>query len=372
MSLLATEILTPRYELAWYPWAVQYFFMIALSYSALLLTLPGLVFRRERLMPLARLALVVAVTCALVGPVALLADLHQPARFWHFYANPAPWSWMSIGSLLLPPYVALMLAYGWLAWRPALIRKGEGTDLSDRVARWVSLGRWQAPHWVQAVTGLLATVFAVGVMIYTGAELAIIKARPLWHTQWLPVMLALTGLISAAGLVLVLNRVMNGNHADVNRQGVSVILLSLIGAAVVAAVWFVQGLTGYSPSVEAAIESVQFNADWLVSAIWALTAGVVLFVMVALMRRFQGWLVFAWVAGLLAVHMGWAFRWMVLMEVQTVAKNTAGFYQLVVEAGSYGLMGIIGTFGLWLAVLLIIDIVVPWRETVAGRVRAHS
>lgn len=372
MSLLATEILTPRYELAWYPWAVQYFFMIALSYSALLLTLPGLVFRRKRFVPLARLALLVSVTCAVVGPVALLADLHQPARFWHFYASPAPWSWMSIGSLLLPPYVVLMLVYGWLAWRPALIIKGQGPAAGDRLARWISLGRWQAPRWALMAVGLLATLFAVGVMIYTGAELAIIKARPLWNTQWLPVMLVMTGLISAAGLVLVLNRFMNGGNPDVNRQGVTVILLALVGSAVVAAAWFVEGLTGYSASVEAALESVRDNPDWLVSAVWALTAGVVLFLLAAAMRRFQGWLVFAWVAGLLAVHMGWAFRWMVLMDVQTVAKNTAGFYQLVVEAGSYGLMGIIGTFGLWLAALLIIDIIVPWRETASGAEYAHS
>jgi len=50
------------------------------------------------------------------------------------------------------------------------------------------------------------------------------------------------------------------------------------------------------------------------------------------------------------------------MEVQTVAKNTAGYYQLVVELGSYGLMGIIGTFGLWLAVLLLIDLFIPWQD----------
>lgn len=67
-------------------------------------------------------------------------------------------------------------------------------------------------------------------------------------------------------------------------------------------------------------------------------------------------------ARLLAVHIGWTFRWMVLMEVQTVAKNTAGYYHYAIEAGSSGLLGIIGTFGLWLAALLIIDILVPWKK----------
>jgi len=159
MSLLATEILTPRYELAWYPWAVQYFFMIAISYSALMLSLPGLVFRRERFMPLARLALLVAVTCTLVGPVALLADLHQPARFWHFYASPAPWSWMSIGAVLLPPYVVLTILYGYFAWRPALLARGsEGQGWDAKLARLLCLGSWQTPRLAVVVFGALAAL----------------------------------------------------------------------------------------------------------------------------------------------------------------------------------------------------------------------
>ena len=28
------ELLAPRYDIAWYPWAVQYFFMIAVSYAS--------------------------------------------------------------------------------------------------------------------------------------------------------------------------------------------------------------------------------------------------------------------------------------------------------------------------------------------------
>jgi len=364
MSLLATEILTPRYELAWYPWAVQYFFMIAISYSALLMTLPGMVFGREKFMPLARLALLVAVTCTLVGPVALLADLHQPARFWHFYANPAPWSWMSIGAFLLPPYVLLTVLYAYFSWRPALMEKGsqsQGWDAS--LARLLCLGAWKTPRLAVIVTGLLAAALAFGIMVYTGAEIAIIRARPLWNTPWLPVMFVLTGLISAAGLVMLLNRLMTGGDASVNRQGLKIILVAIVAAAAVASIWLVQGLTGFSPSVQSALESVRYNPDWAAIAFWALAAGVVLFLSVVVLLRAPAWQRWAWLVALLAIHMGWAFRWMVLMEVQTVAKNTAGYYNLVVEAGSYGLMGIIGTFGLWLAVLLIIDILVPWRDT---------
>ena len=35
------ELLAPRYDIAWYPWAVQYFFMIAVSYASLWLAAPA-------------------------------------------------------------------------------------------------------------------------------------------------------------------------------------------------------------------------------------------------------------------------------------------------------------------------------------------
>ncbi|MCH8501962.1 MAG: polysulfide reductase NrfD [Aliidiomarina sp.] len=371
MNSSIIEILTPRYELAWYPWAVQYFFLIAISYSALLLSLPGTIGRgqfAQRWQPMARLALLITLTCTLVAPVALLADLHQPMRFWHFYANATSTSWMSIGSILLPLYLFSVLGYVWLAWRPALLQARQGHGFAAGVARLLSAGDWQVRRSVLTIVALTATVFAAGIMLYTGAEIAIIKARPLWHTNWLPVMFVTTGMVAAAGLVLVLNRFMSPareGRSEINRQGLKVILVAMLVSAFVAAAWLLSGLSGHSESVAAALESVQANSDWRLSAIWALLAGVILFAFaaIALKARTQSAAIsrWVWLVGILALHVGWAFRWMVLMEVQTVAKNTAGYYQLVVELGSYGLMGIIGTFGLWLAVLLLVDLFIPWQ-----------
>lgn len=362
MNSAAIEFLTPRYDIAWYPWAVQYFFMIAVSYSALLLTVPGLILGRRKYLPLARVAMVVAVTCTLVGPVALLADLHQPLRFWHFYANLTPTSWMSIGSLLLPLYVLMVLAYGWLSWRPALQQQAGGEGLLSRISSWICLGRWHTPAGLRVAAGLGALAFALGIMIYTGSEVAIIKARPLWHTQWLPVMFVLTGIVAAAGLTLLVNRVLAANNPDVNRQGLKVILVAMVLSALVAALWVAGGITGYSPSVEQAFLSLKRSDEWGLVAIYGLAVGCLLTLLCVVLLFRKGGQSLAWVAGLLAVHIGWTFRWMVLMEVQTVAKNTAGYYHYAIAAGSSGLLGILGTFGLWLAALLIIDILVPWNR----------
>ncbi|PCM46209.1 NrfD/PsrC family molybdoenzyme membrane anchor subunit [Marinobacter sp. ANT_B65] len=368
MNSAVIEVLAPRYGIAWYPWAVQYFFMIAVSYSALLLTVPGLLLGKKDYLPLAKVALLVTVSCTLVGPVALLADLHQPLRFWHFYANLTPWSWMSIGSLLLPMYLLLVVAYAWLAWRPAMQEQALGSNWIARLSGWISLGQKPAPRWMLVLSGLGALIFSLGIMIYTGAEVAIVKARPLWDTHWLPVMFVLTGLVAASGLVILINRLMTGNDEEVNEQGLKVIFISMLLSALVAALWISEGITGFSPSVEQAFLSLQKNPEWRAVAIYGLLVGIALTLSAAVMLRRSDWLGRSWIAGLLAVHIGWTFRWMVLMEVQTVAKNTAGYYHYAIEAGSSGLLGIIGTFGLWLAALLIIDILVPWKKGLQARI----
>src|SRR5690606_39853686 len=89
------ELLTPEYEAAWLPWAVQYFFFIGIA-ATTALTAAVLAFGKSG-SPAARLlpaAVVVLLVTAIAAPVSLLADLHQPGRFWHFYAHFTPWSWI--------------------------------------------------------------------------------------------------------------------------------------------------------------------------------------------------------------------------------------------------------------------------------------
>lgn len=107
-----------------------------------------------------------------------------------------------------------------------------------------------------------ALLLSFGIMIYTGAEVAIVKARPLWDTHWLPVMFVLTGLVAAAGLVILINRLMTGNDEDVNEQSLKVIFVSMVLSALVAALWISEGITGFSPSVEQAFASLQRNPEW--------------------------------------------------------------------------------------------------------------
>lgn len=370
MNSLSIELIAPRYGIAWYPWAVQYFFLIALSYGALWLTVPGLIFGSERWKPTARLALLAAMSTAVVAPVSLLADLHQPLRFWHFYAYPTPWSWMSLGSLFLPLYVGLVVVLAWLVWREPLKVWANAPGLQGAVGRIAPLGGWKSPRWLIVLTGVAAIVMSLAVMLYTGAEVAVLKGRPLWHTEYLPAMFLLTGVIGAAGLVLVLNRFSGLRYLTGGNQMLAVILGTTVLAGLAAAGWFAQGLMSNDGSVAAALDSVRQSSEWRGVAFWGAGAGILLFLSAGLMVVIRPLRGFRWIVGLLALHVAWMFRWTVLMDVQTVARNSAGYNDYSISLGSQGLLGIVGTFGLWLAVVLIINLFVPWRAALGGHTEA--
>lgn len=367
----AIELLAPRYDIAWYPWAVQYFFLIALSYATLWLAAPALVFGKQRWLPTARLALLACLTTTLVAPVALLADLHQPLRFWHFYAFANSHSWMSIGSLVLPLYVAGVIVLAWLAWRPALQASRQVPGVAGFLARWLSLGDGPTPRALVALVGLGTLALSTGIMLYTGAEVAIVKGRPLWNTVWLPPMFVATGFIAACGLILVLDRVGGRRDIIVTGQVLKVMLGACLVAGLVAGSWFLDGINANVGSVAAAMESVRGSAEWRSTALWGGLAGVVLFgaVLYLLTRpvsRRPALYAWAWTLGLVALHVGWMFRWVVLMDVQTVARHSAGFHHYGIPAGSSGILGIVGTFGLWLAAILLVDLFLPWRQARQG------
>lgn len=360
MNSLVTEIVVPRYGLAWYPWAVQYFFLVALSYCTLWLSAPGLL-GAKNWRNTTKVALLACVSTTLVAPVALLADLHQPLRFWHFYAHPTPWSWMSIGAFLLPVYVGTVVALGYLCWRPAMLGQRNASGLQGLVARLVCLGSWNTPRRLIPLLTLAALVLSTGIILYTGAEIAVVKGRPLWNTPWLPVMFLTTGMLGATGLVLVLNRISGVCSASTNRRMLSLMAFSGLACGLVALTWYLDGSNQVSGSVSEALASVRDNPTWRNMAFWGLFAGAFLTLSAWFMSTHTRRLPFGWLAGLLALHVAWMFRWAVLMDVQTVARNTAGSNDYTIAFGSSGWLGVIGIFGLWLAALLLIELFVPWR-----------
>ncbi len=345
------ETLNVAREVAWLPWAVQYFFLIGLSCSAWLLSLPGIVFRRPGWAGISRLALLGALICGLSAPVALLADLHQPGRFWHFYAWFTPTSWMSWGAFFIPLYLGGLLTYAWLAFRPELARHAAGGGKLAGLASMLAYGGHESRGALKAAA-LLALVGAALVMLYTGAEVAVVRARPLWNTPLLPLQFFITAFAGAVGLVLLFNRFSVRDQATHHRLA-GVLAATQLTALAVGVIWLSLGISGVSPVHVQALAEVGPSANWQLSALWAVSATVLTLVL-AWKRPGSGLLI-----GLLALHSAWMMRWSIFIGGQEVPKTGAGYYSYSLPLGPEGLMGIVGTTGLCIFLFVLITTLLP-------------
>ncbi|WP_429171361.1 NrfD/PsrC family molybdoenzyme membrane anchor subunit [Aeromonas rivipollensis] len=339
------ELLAPDQPITWLPWAVQYFFLIGLAYGALWLGAADL-WRKAPDRRLQTLAAVLMMGAGVVAPIALTADLHQPARAWHFYAQTRFGSIMWYGAYLLPLFSLLSMLLGWLLIRPNLARRGEERDRVAALARLLCLGNWTGEPWLKPLA-LMAVLSGLSIALYTGLETMVVAARPLWHTSWLPWLLALSALLAAQSALLLLNRLLTGwqqrTEAGLLRQSgwtLSLLALSLLGWA----------LFGGASAAEAAA-LYRLDPSWRLAAHWLLlTLGLLGLLLLAGPRLSAS--LQTWGLGLLALHLVWGLRWLVLIQGQLVPKYGAGVYVYQIAWGPTGVLGILGTFGLLLALLV--------------------
>jgi len=219
--------------------------------------------------------------------------------------------------------------------------------------RLASLGGGRNDALIRAA-GLFALAGALLVALYTGAEVAVVKARPLWHTPFLPVQFLMTALAGAAGLVLLLNRFAAGNDRAVEVRANRLLAGFLGGVMLVGALWLALGLFGLDATHAEALGSVAGSEAWRVTAVWAVAATAIPFAIAVAKPAGTGLL-----TGLTALHGAWMFRWTVFIGGQTVPKTGAGFYDYALPAGPEGLLGIVGTAGLWLFLLIALTAILP-------------
>ncbi|HUW80155.1 MAG TPA: NrfD/PsrC family molybdoenzyme membrane anchor subunit [Acidocella sp.] len=349
------EVLNVTRGVAWLPWAVSYFFLIGLSFGSFMLTLPYFVFGRAQHEKLGRLALLGALVCGLTAPVALLADLHGPGRFLNFYLYFQPQSWMSWGAFFIPVYLGGLLIYAWLVLRADFAVLGQGGN--SLPARLYRLAGWggAAPRPAVLAAALLTLVGAVLVAIYTGMEVMVVQARPLWNTPFLPLQFAATAFAGAIGLSLLFNRFVGGRDAQLEIGLNRLLVLALAAVLTLGGGWLFVSLSGVSPAHSAAFDQVAGMPQWQLTAVWAVLA-TVLPMALAIWRPASSGLI----TGLIAVHSAWMMRWTIFIGGQSIPKTGAGLYDYHLPLGGDGLLGIVGTLGLWIALLVLMVEYLPW------------
>jgi len=355
MNPSIVEVVNVAREVAWLPWAVQYFFLIGLSVGSFLLTLPWFVLRRTAWERTGRLALLGALTCGLTAPVALLADLHQPGRFLNFYLHPNFGSWMAWGAFFIPLYLGGLMLYAWLVLRPDLKRFADAGGRGAAAYRVLAYGGHDSLGAIR-LAAVLTLIGAALVALYTGMEVMVVSARPLWNTPFLPVQFFLTAVAGAIGLVLVLDRFIGDGRAAMDIPLLRLLAATQVLVLAVGAAWLLLGLSGFSTGHADALAQVAPSTVWRITAVWAAGSALITF-WISLVAQHPGWRL---TAGLLALHSAWMMRWTVFIGGQEIPKTGAGYYVYHLPLGHEGLLGIIGTAGLWIAVLILLISVLPW------------
>ncbi|BET80836.1 Tetrathionate reductase subunit C [Edwardsiella anguillarum] len=300
-------ILVAPQPVAWLPWAVQYFFYIGSAYGAALLL--WLALRRSdsySVTFIRAMALVLLISCV-VGPLALTADLHQPGRAWHFFAYLTPGSWMSRGALLLPLFSLLGVATGWLCLRPAL-QEAARTRWSPLLIL-LAAGRWSAPPALVRLCALLTVLSGASIALYTGSEVGIVAARPLWHQWGLPWLWLCSAPLVCVGLWALVRGLLDRPVTATDRR-----LLLL-------ACWL------FWPTGRVGAEGLSFmRAQAWPAALLTLAA--------------SQWLTSRrWPVALLAIGAAASLRWLTLIDVQRVPRYDAGIYPYTLAIGSEGVAG---------------------------------
>ncbi len=324
MSII--EILTPAYEVAWLPWAVQYFFLVGIAATSTVWVWRCAWSSDSALRRLEPALMIVLLCSSIAAPVSLLADLHQPGRFWHFYAHFTPWSWMSVGAVLLPIFIGLSMA-NVLAW------------WLDKRALW----RWLS---------LALLLSAVSILVYTGMEVMVLRSRPLWNTAFLPVNFTLTAALASLGAILLVARFLPGGLAALPLGIVRRWSLGTIAALVVcAASWAIAGWMGLSDSFGAAWDLFQTYPVWQLGFLGSLLLGLLIVYLLSRPAQALRGPFYSLLCAALMLGSAWVFRWIIFMAVQGVPKYGAGLYLYTMPLGSDGLLGMLGVLGLCIALL---------------------
>lgn len=324
--MIIREIVVEPQAIAWLPWAVSYFFFIGLSFSAVF---AGLIINRAEKNPRHEfIAIALALSCAIVAPVALIADLHQPARVINFYLNPTPWSWMAWGAFFLPLFIIAVAGYFLCLLRQVIVRQN-----LPKVFGLLYRGKFNMLRWT-SVFRLLSLLSALSVLVYTAMEMFVVEARPLWHHYWLMPLILFSALPAALLLYRLFAEALDKHPVPAYFSHLIVFSL-MIFAGIPAGLFFSSKLT-----------ALQLHQLWGFSKLPMLT--LVCLGVLILLSYLPRSLRINMLAAFIALGLSWLVRWILLIQVQSIGKYNALMNPFYLTWHVDGAIGLLSVFGLWI------------------------
>lgn len=323
--MMIREILVEQQTIAWLPWSVSYFFFIGLAFS---LVFVGLWIRYiSKNNQWEFIAVTLALICAIVAPIALIADLHQPSRIANFYLNPTPWSWMAWGAVFLPLFTFSVAGYFLCLLRQTIPVQNIATAL--KVLYW---GNFNLAKWT-TIFRICALIFSVLILLYTSMEVFAVKARTLWHHYGLIILILCSVLPTALLLCRFIIQLFFPSFQPKSFSLIGVCCLLGFGISLL---WL------YISNDIASIQLVQL---WQLSVIpkWLAVCWIAVMILFFLPNNVFTNLL----SVLVALIFTWLFRWILLIMVQGLLKYNASvhFHTLTWEIDEA--IGLLSMFCLW-------------------------
>ncbi len=323
----AVDLMSFDHEIAWRPWAVAYFLLIGTAAGAGLL----MVCTRLLLKQAAQGALVVAASFALASGLPLLADLHQPARFLHFYMGTSTSSIMWWGSWILPLFIASLLLL-------ALLRGMRmGQELSG------------LEQMLTAVSGLLALC----ILGYTAGEMHAVAARPLWASIGFPITLTLSALMSGAGATIAYDHL-----RGVSGPGRGMLVISGAVTLIAFGIWLLN-----DPDLS------RVAADQAPVTIYLVFIGAGLVYPMLMIAITKSNCLLSVSSGVAAVLGALAFRWATFMGAQLTSKTETAMYDEIHLDTHEVLQVFLGSAGMLVLCLIVLSV---FLRVLANRTNAQT
>ena len=201
----------PLGEILWGVIIVLYPFMTCMVDGCALVASIPVLFRNEKLKPVARLALLLSLSFIPIAFLPLLCDIGQPTRAFHIMMTPRLVSPMAIFGFIFSVVVALVALETWLNVRPDLVARWEK---SRGPLRWLyailSLGvRPVTPrsraidHKVIVVLEILALPAAIILTGYVGFIFGTVPANPWWSSPLRPLIFLAGAAVAGLSMVMV-------------------------------------------------------------------------------------------------------------------------------------------------------------------------
>ncbi|MDE1943423.1 MAG: polysulfide reductase NrfD [Betaproteobacteria bacterium] len=197
------------------PWSVLiviYPYITGLVAGAFIVSSLYHVFGMNQFKPVARFALLTAVSFMFFVPMPLLFHLGNPQRAFNAVLTPHWTSAMSAFSYVAGFYVCLLLLEIWFAFRADIVALSKAkSGLQGRIYRLLSLGSDDVSPASLAIDHRFATALAIigipaagGLHGYVGFLFGSVKAREWWSSDLMPIIFLLSAIVSGIGLLVVL------------------------------------------------------------------------------------------------------------------------------------------------------------------------